>query len=565
MSIKLSICIPTYNRANFLKQQLETLDQALSNSKYSSQVEIVFRDNASPDNTQEVIKKFAQKYPVKNAINEENIGLTRNLLRVPEEASGEFVWLLGDDDFVKPEAIDSIFSHFSTYPNAEGIVVAHGIEYEKNRANTFDKLKNKEVINYPYSFAKKNTKVSFLNKFEEVFQYTDFQAALNFLSNVVFPKKLWDEKVQQYLEHCNNHKEWSDTITSTAYLCIWADILTGKPVAFINNPLVVAFVGNQEVLTRWDTLKTSFFLDAGRWFINAGADPKLIQLYQRKIYSDKDSIGRLIVSKEKYVKKYFSLASLIKHYGKDHVLWNTFHKAYYINPSRSYKLTYLFNFSRTLLFIPKYWKDGLKIIYNALKNKNKKKTESEHFNYQAHIDKMNTGAQEYFRKHVNGAVNATVHHPVFLKHPQFITVGTNFFSHADLRIEAWDEYKGVHYTPSITIGNNVVINFRCHIGAINKIEIHDNVLIGSNVLITDHQHGNLNSGSMNTSYIEAPLYSKGSVIIEENVWIGENACIMPGARIGKNSVIGANSVVTKDVPQNSVIAGIPGKIIRSLD
>jgi acetyltransferase-like isoleucine patch superfamily enzyme len=55
------------------------------------------------------------------------------------------------------------------------------------------------------------------------------------------------------------------------------------------------------------------------------------------------------------------------------------------------------------------------------------------------------------------------------------------------------------------------------------------------------------------------------VIIEDNVWIGEGAAIMPNVTIGSNSIIGANSVVTHSFPSNSVIGGIPAKLIKTLD
>ena len=64
--------------------------------------------------------------------------------------------------------------------------------------------------------------------------------------------------------------------------------------------------------------------------------------------------------------------------------------------------------------------------------------------------------------------------------------------------------------------------------------------------------------------LERPLISKGAVVIENNVWVGEGVVIMPGITIGENSIIGANSVVTKDVPKNTVVGGVPAKILKQL-
>ena len=92
--------------------------------------------------------------------------------------------------------------------------------------------------------------------------------------------------------------------------------------------------------------------------------------------------------------------------------------------------------------------------------------------------------------------------------------------------------------------------------------IGDNVLIGSNVLITDHQHGLNDLKTLKIPPSKRSLISKGDVVIENNVWIGENAVIIPGVRIGKNSIVGANSVVTKSFKNNSIIGGVPAKLIK---
>jgi acetyltransferase-like isoleucine patch superfamily enzyme len=154
--------------------------------------------------------------------------------------------------------------------------------------------------------------------------------------------------------------------------------------------------------------------------------------------------------------------------------------------------------------------------------------------------------------------------PYYLKGCKHITIGTDFSAGAGLRMEAWDKYYIYTYSPSIIIGNNVSLNFNVHIGAINRVEIHDNTLIGSNVLIIDHQHGDQQK-SISAPYKYSPLCSKGPVIIEENVWVGEGACIMPNITIGKNAIVGANAVVTQNVAPATIVAGIPAKRIKSVN
>ena len=151
-------------------------------------------------------------------------------------------------------------------------------------------------------------------------------------------------------------------------------------------------------------------------------------------------------------------------------------------------------------------------------------------------------------------------HPFYIYGHSYIKCGS-LYSRVGLRLECIDRYKEQTYFPSLIIGKNVSFNFRCHVGVINKVVIGNNVLIGSNVLITDHSHGHSND-DIDLNPTKRKLYSKGPVIIEDNVWIGENVSILPNVRIGHNSVIGANTVVVKDVPAYSIVAGNPARILK---
>jgi acetyltransferase-like isoleucine patch superfamily enzyme len=113
----------------------------------------------------------------------------------------------------------------------------------------------------------------------------------------------------------------------------------------------------------------------------------------------------------------------------------------------------------------------------------------------------------------------------------------------------------------ISIGEGCVFGYNNHITAVGRLSIGNNVLTANNVYISDNLH---EYEDVTRPIMQQAVRFKGTVEIGDGCWIGENACII-GVRIGKNCVVGANAVVTKDVPDYSVVAGIPAKVIRHYD
>jgi len=150
---------------------------------------------------------------------------------------------------------------------------------------------------------------------------------------------------------------------------------------------------------------------------------------------------------------------------------------------------------------------------------------------------------------------------------KYITIGEKTYIGKSSTISARDQYGDQTFTPSIKIGNQCGFGESTHITAINKIVIGDGVLLGNFVIITDNAHGGGEhfKDQLLLPPICRPLYSKGPVIIEDNVWIGDKATILPGVTIGKGAIVGANSVVTKNVPESVVVGGSPAKIIKKIE
>lgn len=104
-----------------------------------------------------------------------------------------------------------------------------------------------------------------------------------------------------------------------------------------------------------------------------------------------------------------------------------------------------------------------------------------------------------------------------------------------------------------------------HFSAICGIKIGDGLLTGKFVLNNDNNHGDLSYGNADVPPFYRDLTSKGPIEIGNNVWLGDKVAVLGGVKIGDNVIVGANSVVTRSIPSNCVVAGIPAKIIKELN
>jgi acetyltransferase-like isoleucine patch superfamily enzyme len=110
----------------------------------------------------------------------------------------------------------------------------------------------------------------------------------------------------------------------------------------------------------------------------------------------------------------------------------------------------------------------------------------------------------------------------------------------------------------VSIGDKTVLGQECTISAYQHVSIGEQCILADRVMLIDFDH--------NVAEVERPIRVQGiykrDVRVGNNVWIGHAAQIMRGVTVGDNAIVGAGAVVTKDVPANAVVAGVPARVLR---
>lgn len=110
----LTLAVPTFNRQDFLATFLASITPQLESE---ARVELLISDNASPDGTAELVRRYEQdNLPIRYIRNEANVGADRNILQCFEQASGKYVWICGDDDVIEPTGLGRVLAHLEAEP-----------------------------------------------------------------------------------------------------------------------------------------------------------------------------------------------------------------------------------------------------------------------------------------------------------------------------------------------------------------------------------------------------------------------------------------------------------------
>lgn len=182
-NLLLSVCIPTYNRAEFLPVCLESIVSQFGDSEVFKQVEVVIADNCSTDSTGSIVAKFQSQFSnIRYFKNEENLGYDKSALRLVAAASGEYVWLLGDDDAL----FEYSLSHLLTYlkQNKYSYILANAWGHDRQLL--------KPAVSRPNLKIKNDVSYFKLSDFvKSIKSYVDLVGYFSGLSCQIFKREVW--------------------------------------------------------------------------------------------------------------------------------------------------------------------------------------------------------------------------------------------------------------------------------------------------------------------------------------------------------------------------------------
>ncbi|WDF54707.1 glycosyltransferase family 2 protein [Mucilaginibacter sp. KACC 22063] len=237
----LSICIPTYNRSKYLVSCLQSI---LKQVKDYMHIEILVSDNQSTDDTNQQIQQFINHPKFKYFLQTENLGATKNYFKlVSDYATGDFCWIIGDDDFLVQGALDVVYNLITQYKDTTDYFYASvkGLNVEDyNKHTNFDTTLLSDRV------TKENIVFSEVDKFEELISPRYSIIFLGELMASIFRRELW-------ISHEINIEGENLASLQTTYphAVVLASKFMGSKAIYIKTPLIRDLSGAREW---WDKL-----------------------------------------------------------------------------------------------------------------------------------------------------------------------------------------------------------------------------------------------------------------------------------------------------------------------
>ena len=291
--MKLSVCIPTYNRPEHLLNCLNSL--CLQDYK---NFEVCISDNSSKANIKKLIAPYKKKLNIKFNRNKKNLGFALNLLKVSKMASGEFIWFLGDDDLLVRNSIKTLINKMNNNKDVDFFWV-NSFYLNSSHLQKFPKpfdTKNLPKSMIPHSKLRRDRKTNF-------FGILDKEVSFDYLLGIfvcVFKRKKWEKNLHVIDNKLIKDKRtWSNFENTCFFIKVFCEAFSNSNAYICAKPLSVNLYGVRE----WVSLYP---------FVEIVRIPEALDYYRSKGLSFK----RYIVNKNYALRNFFNFFAKIFITGK---------------------------------------------------------------------------------------------------------------------------------------------------------------------------------------------------------------------------------------------------------
>lgn len=247
-NILLSICIPTFNRAESLSYSLRSVIEATKG--FESSVEIIVSNNCSTDLTNEVLKSYSSISNYKYFTNQSNIGFNYNYFKLIDlYSSGKYCWIIGDDDFLKPDSVSQVLAILSLYLETDFIYANY--ETKPFRLIIKDFNDNSQIFPITDLYeGKGNSLCSFNELLNKNIGKTNI--LLTYISASIFNRKL----LKEFDKSIFSDKSWVTFRDVFPHSYMFGSTMINRTAYYFDNPLIIAAVQEKD----WDQFLPFLYL-----------------------------------------------------------------------------------------------------------------------------------------------------------------------------------------------------------------------------------------------------------------------------------------------------------------
>lgn len=314
-NILLSICIPTYNRADYLRDAVTYVLPAINNM--NGLVELIISDNCSNDGTLEILKRLPQNPWIHYFRNKTNEGPVKNGLNCIELAKGEYIWFVGDDDVIRPEGLNHLLCVIQKHMDID-YFVANTITLGNEQRNIISSIFSSEEV-----LRKMNTKYSDLSdkQIRSFNEYLDPSFDPLFLGAMmcnIIRRSVW----QRGLVGLDTSAPMGTAVGTYLVCCVLARTMVGKPSFYVGFPCSIAFWGHQEWQGFLPIIYAHTFYSVLDYYEKNGIEHWRIDKCRRYLHLNSGiAIYRLAIFRSLPGRELFSLRSHLIQYWKHYELW----------------------------------------------------------------------------------------------------------------------------------------------------------------------------------------------------------------------------------------------------